>query len=52
MEDDSYYLKSGEEMAADFPDFPEAVENAGRVAEMCNVTLDMGELHLPTYPVP
>ena len=52
MEDDSYYLKSGEEMAADFPDFPEAVENAGRIAEMCNVTLDMGELHLPTYPVP
>ncbi len=52
MEDDSYYLKSGEEMAADFPDFPEAIENARRVAEMCNVTLDMGELHLPTYPVP
>ncbi len=52
MEDDSYYLKSGDEMAADFPDFPEAVENAGRIADMCNVTLDMGELHLPTYPVP
>ncbi len=52
MEDDSYYLKSGEEMAADFPDFPEAIENAGRVADLCNVTLSMGELHLPTYPVP
>ena len=52
MEDDSYYLKSSQEMTELFQDFPDAVENTKRIADMCSVTLAMGELHLPTYPVP
>ena len=52
MEDDSYYLKSHEEMAELFRDFPDALENTRRIAETCEVKLAMGELHLPTYPVP
>ena len=52
MEDDSYYLKSAEEMAELFQDFPEALDNAGRIADMCDVRLATGELHLPAYPVP
>ena len=52
MEDDSYYLKSHEEMTELFQDFPEALENTRRIAETCDVKLAMGELHLPTYPVP
>ena len=52
MEDDSYYLKSHEEMADLFHDFPDALENTRRIADSCDVTLAMGELHLPAYPVP
>jgi DNA polymerase-3 subunit alpha len=52
MEDDSYYLKSHQEMADLFSDFPEAVKNTELIAEMCNVKLATGELHLPSYPVP
>ena len=52
MEDDSYYLKSPEEMAELFQDFPEAVRNTELIAEMSDVKLATGELHLPSYPVP
>ena len=31
-----YYLKSGEEMAELFPEYPEAVSNTGKIAEMCD----------------
>ena len=52
MEDDSYYLKSTEEMESIFQEFPEALENTQRIADMCAVKLVTDELHLPTYPVP
>ena len=52
MEDDSYYLKSAAEMEELFPDFPEALKNAGVIAESCDVQLSTGELHLPSYDVP
>ncbi len=52
MEDDSYYLKSAEEMEALFEEYPEALQNTQRIADMCNVTLDTSELHLPNFPVP
>ncbi len=52
MEDDSYYLKSPDEMSELFHDFPEAVSNTELIAGMCNVKLAMDDLHLPTYPVP
>ncbi len=50
--DDSYYLRSPEEMAAIFAEVPEAVSNTLKVAEMCEVTLDDKEYHLPIFPVP
>ena len=52
MEDDSFYLKSPQEMAVLFKDFPEAVSNTQRIAESCHVTLEFDNLHLPKYPVP
>ena len=52
MEDDSYYLKSSQEMAEIFQDFPDALKTTELIADMCNVELAMGELHLPSYPVP
>ena len=52
MEDDSYYIKSHQEMAELFPDFPEALENTQRIADMCDVELGFGQTHLPKYPTP
>ncbi|MCH2517820.1 MAG: DNA polymerase III subunit alpha [Dehalococcoidia bacterium] len=52
MEDDSYYVKSPEEMGRLFADFPEALNNTGLISDMCNVDLSFGQTHLPKYPVP
>ena len=52
MEDSSYYIKTPEEMAALFADFPQAVEITGEVAQECNVSLGFGQMHLPRYPTP
>ena len=52
MDDDSFYLRSSEEMAALFPDHPEAYRNTRVVAEQCNVEMDFSSLHLPEYSPP
>ena len=52
MEDESYYLKSAQEMADLFPDHPDAVANTLHIADMCDVTLGFGQLHLPEFPLP
>ncbi|MGC8874761.1 MAG: DNA polymerase III subunit alpha, partial [Chloroflexia bacterium] len=52
MSDDSYYLKSPEEMWGLFGDFPEALENTLRVAEMCELELEFGRVELPEFPLP
>jgi DNA polymerase-3 subunit alpha len=52
MTDQSYYLKSAEEMAALFGELPAALANTLTVAEMCNVDLGMKGYHLPVFPVP
>ena len=49
---DAYYLRSPEEMNVLFKDLPEALENAERIADMCNVELKLGETHLPQFKVP
>ncbi len=52
MEDDSYFIKSPQEMSQLFPDFTEALENTQLVADMCNVELDFDQTHLPKYQTP
>lgn len=56
FENDEFYFKSPEEMAALFPDCPEAVENTVKIAERCNVhlkTVDEDKAnHYPEYPEP
>ncbi len=49
---DSYYLKSEEEMRHLFGDLPEAIENTWRIAQMCELELEFGQLHLPEANVP
>lgn len=49
---DSFYLKSAEEMQALFPDHPEAIATTLEIAERCNVSFDFGELFLPVFELP
>ncbi len=52
FEGSEFYLKSAAEMAALFPEVPEAVSNTRRVAEMVDLELPLGTLRLPDFPVP
>jgi DNA-directed DNA polymerase III PolC len=53
MTDNSYFLRSGDEMWALFGDeAPEALHNTLLVAEMCDLNLDDKTYHLPVFPVP
>ncbi len=57
MEDDSYYIKSPQEMEALFVGMPgnvsaEALANTGVIADMCDVSLEFGQTHLPRYETP
>jgi DNA polymerase III subunit alpha len=49
---DQFYLKTPEEMARVFGEFPEALANTVRIAERCHVDLDTGQHHLPNFEVP
>ena len=46
------YLKSPEEMAENFKDVPEAVENSQKIVEQCTMELKLGETQLPHFEVP
>ena len=57
MEDDSYYIKSPDEMEQLFAGLPanvrsSALANTGVIADMCDVSLDFGQTHLPRYETP
>jgi DNA polymerase-3 subunit alpha len=52
MAGDFYYLKSPQEMAELYKDIPQALENTEHVAEMCNLKLEFGRLHLPEVDLP
>jgi DNA polymerase-3 subunit alpha len=49
---DQYYFKSPAEMAADFAEHPDALARTLEIAERCNVTLELGNILLPEFPVP
>jgi len=48
----NYSLKSTKEMVAAFGHIPEAIENTVKIAEMCNVELELGKVQLPYFKVP
>ena len=47
-----FFLKTAEEMAEVFKDFPDALANTARIGERCNVQLGEGENFLPDFAVP
>ncbi|PLR98126.1 DNA polymerase III subunit alpha [Bacillus sp. T33-2] len=49
---DDFYLKTAAEMAELFSEYPDALENTLKIAEQCNVLIDLETKHLPQYPAP
>src|SRR4051794_2042880 len=49
---DQFYFKTPAEMAQDFADYPQAVARTLEIAERCKVTMELGRILLPKYPVP
>lgn len=47
---DTFYLRSGEEMAALFEATPQAITNSAVIAERCALNLDLKKFNLPDYP--
>lgn len=46
-----FYLKSTQEMQADFANTPEALENTVKIAQKCNVEIPTGKMIFPEYPL-
>lgn len=46
-----FYIKTQDEMHKLFKDFPGAIENTQRIAEMCNADISMGSYHGPQLPI-
>ncbi len=49
---EEFYFKSCEDMASAFSNYPEALENTLKIAEMCNVNIDSGTYHFPEFKPP
>jgi DNA polymerase-3 subunit alpha len=52
FETDQLYLKTPKQMGELFADFPEAVSNTLRIADMCALELDFTKRHAPVYRLP
>lgn len=47
-----YSMRPNAEMIAAFKDTPEAIANTLKIAEMCNVEIELGNIQLPHFNVP
>ncbi len=52
FQSEQFYFKTQEEMIELFKDLPEAIENTVKIAEQCNVELDLKSNHMPQFPIP
>jgi DNA polymerase III alpha subunit len=50
--DEEYHLKSPEQLAQTWKSLPEAMWNADKIAQSCNVDLQLGKYKFPTFPLP
>lgn len=52
IDNPDFYVKSPDEMAAIFPDLPDAIENTLKIADKCNVEIPLGSWSFPKYNLP
>ncbi|QQG41228.1 MAG: DNA polymerase III subunit alpha [Candidatus Woesebacteria bacterium] len=48
----TFYVRSPAEMAALFPDYPDALENTVKLSEKCSVEITLGKWFFPKFPLP
>ncbi|MBU4216984.1 DNA polymerase III subunit alpha [Candidatus Parcubacteria bacterium] len=47
-----FSFRSTADMIEDFKDTPDAIENTVKIADMCNVEIELGKVQLPHFDVP
>lgn len=52
IKSDDFSMKSPEEMIEFFKNLPEAIENTAKIAERCNIELELNKIKLPHFPLP
>jgi len=52
MTNDNFSMFSPEEMQEFFKDVPEAIENTQKIADACNLKIELGKIKLPIFPLP
>src|SRR3989344_1845185 len=52
MLDEDFSLKSPQEVKEAWKEYPEAVDNTQKIADMCDVTFEFYKNKLPRYPLP
>ncbi len=50
--DEEFYLKTPDEIIKTWKSLPEAVWNADKIAQACNVNLELGKYKFPTFQLP
>ncbi len=52
FDNNEFYLRSSDEMAKAFAEWPEALASTLEIAERCDVELELGRQLIPRYPTP
>mgnify|MGYP001617367775 CR=1 FL=1 len=52
LKGDDFSMKSPEEMAEEFKDLPEAIENTQKIADACDFEFELGKTKIPSFQVP
>ncbi len=52
LRNDDFSFLAPEKMIENFKDIPEAIENTVKIAERCNVEIELGKTRLPNFPLP
>lgn len=52
MHGSDYYLKSSEEMASEFHEYPDAIENTVKIADKCDLEIPLGKIIFPHFEIP
>jgi DNA polymerase-3 subunit alpha len=47
-----FFLKSSDEMASDFAEWPESLQATLEIAERCSVDIELGKMLIPHFPTP
>jgi DNA polymerase-3 subunit alpha len=52
IDNPDFYIKSPEEMAKIFSDYPEALKNTVEIADKCDLEIGLGKWFFPKFPIP